>query len=262
MGLVNFYRGNTVAYSKDDMTDGLFFTSDKNMILMNGEEFGSYPKSFSFISEGSTIEKEIICENYSPSGKRFYFNANVDLTAYEYLEATIDLSSSTKSDGITVLSIGEDISGWNNSTLWFFFKKDKYSSGFNFIIQFGTHTYEMTVDTSTPTVISIKNDGVYINDDKKVGAEYGITYLNSLDKWMVGSYRSDESETLSDATYDRMSIYEKIGSDGLTMYYMANKSEKKVIELPLATTTSNGVMSYKDKQILDSITGDVDGGTY
>lgn len=262
MSLINFYRGNASLYSKDDMADGVFFTSDKNMLFMNGEEFGSYPKSFSFVSEGSTIEKEILCENYSPNQKRFYFTTTVDLASYEYLEATIDLSTSTSSEGINVLSIGADISGWNQSTLWFFFKKDKFSSGDNFMIQFGTHTYNLTIDTSSPTVISVKNDGVYINDDKKVGSEYGISYLKSLDKWMVGSYRADDEPTLSDATYNRISVYEKIGSDGVTMTYMANKSEKKTIELPLATTTSNGVMSYKDKQILDSFTGDVDGGTY
>lgn len=262
MGIINFYRGNTSAYSKDDMTDGVFFTSDKNMILMNGDEFGSYPKGFSFVSEGSIIEKDIICENYNPSSKRFYFSTSVSLNNYEYLEVQVDLSASTSAEGITLFSIGEDISGWNNNTLWFFFKKDKYSSGDNFIIQFGKHTYELTVDTSSPTIISIKNDGVYINDDKKVGTEYGITYLKTLSKWMIGSYRSDETETLSDAIYNRISVYEKIGSDGLTMYYMANKSEKKIIELPLASTTSNGIMSYKDKQTLESLTGDVDGGTY
>lgn len=262
MSLITFIRGMFSSYDKDDMADAMYFATDRNTVLVNGTEYGSYPKDFSFVSEGTTIEKEIVCENYSPSGKRFAYATTCDLSSYEYLEATIDLSVSTSSNGITVLSIGEDISGWNNSTLWFFYKKDKFSSGYNFMFQFGTHTYEMTVDTSTKTVISVKNDGVYINDDKKVGTEYGITYLKSLDKWMVGSYRSDETETLSDATYERISVYEKIGSDGMTMTYMANKSEKKTIELPLATTTQNGVMSYKDKQIIDSITGDVDGGTY
>lgn len=262
MNLIQFIRGKYTSYDKDTMSDSIFFATDTNTIIMNGEEYGSYPKDFGFVSEGSTLEKEVLCENYSPQSTRFYFTTSVDFNNYEYLQAVIDLSVSTNETGITVLSIGEDISGWNNSTIWFFYKKGGYSSGDNFIIQFGTHTYELTVDTKYPITISIKTDGIYINDDKKVGIEYGITYLKTLDSFMVGSYRSDSEETLSDAAYNRISVYEQIGSDGLTMSYNSNKNTKKIIELPLATINSNGVMSYKDKQALEAISDGVDGGTY
>lgn len=264
MGNVKFYRGTTSAYTKDDMVDGLFFTSDKNMILMNGDEFGSFPKDFCFVSEGSSIEKETICSDYNPSGQRFSFSVTVDLTNSEYLEVNMDLSVSTNENGITAFSIGNDISGWNNETLWFFYKKGGYSDGNNFMIQFGSRTYGITVDTSQNTIITIKNDGVYINDDKKVGAEYGITYLKTLSAWNVGSYRSDSDglQVLSDATYNRISVYKQVGADSLTMSYELNKNEKRTIELPLVTTTSNGVMSYKDKQILTQLSSNVDGGIY
>lgn len=40
MPKVNFYRGNYEKYNKDTMSNAVFFATDKQLIIMNGKEYG------------------------------------------------------------------------------------------------------------------------------------------------------------------------------------------------------------------------------
>lgn len=51
MAYINFKRGKYKDCQNDNKQDSVYFASDANTIMMNGNEYGSYPKNFSFLSD-------------------------------------------------------------------------------------------------------------------------------------------------------------------------------------------------------------------
>lgn len=271
MAKISFLRGDHDKYSNTQMSDGIYFAPNTNSILMNGDEFGCYPKDFSFPSSGTEIEVQTLCQDFSPNKQRFEVTASqVDFDNGEYLNIEIDISNSSRSEGICALAIGGDITGWKENILWVFYNQNRtYQGNTNLMVQKTNSSavgYYIAQDTIT---LQLKKDGLYLKTNpnaelRKITtlSSSDLSFIHDLDTIHIGSNRADSDETLSDATYNKISVNKIVDTSNVTMAYKTNKIKKETVELPMASSSQSGMMSYEDKMALDHILTTVDGGTF
>lgn len=255
-----FYRGDSSKYNHTEMQDSIYFAKDTNAIISNQLEYGTYPQDFAISTSGTEVEYKVFCQNYSPNSQRFAYETEIDFSKGDFIQVEIDLSKSTKTNGINAISIGEDITSWGNNILWVFYNVSKpWQGGNNILLQYtnpngDSPTRYKIFDTKSIFVLKVSLKGVYVNDVKITEfPQSTISPLTSLSKIQIGSNRNDDSDTLSDATYKKVALYKLTDANSIGITYKSNSSVTKYIELPTVSEISNGLLSYQDKIKLDSM---------
>lgn len=268
MALVSFIRGSKDKYVQSKMKNGIYFATDTNSIIMGNEEYGLYPKYFSFPNKGEIIEKQVLSKNKSLDLQPYSVNTSIDFSNGEYLQFEINLASCSQSHNIELLAIGNNIStisSADNTLRFYYSHNNEFTDGNNLAIYYyGDNTIVETLTTSDTLSIKVGQDGLYINGFKR-GTITASTLSNflSLTNIVIGSARTDDKSLLSDATYTKMSIYKVIGDNEPTLSYLSTQNETKLVNLPLATQVQCGMMSKDDKIIVDTLSqGNNDYGTY
>lgn len=272
MANINFRRGKYKNCQTDNIQDSVYFALDANTIMMNGKEYGSYPKNFSFPTKGEEVEKTILCKDVNVNLQSYSVNTDVDFANGEYLQLELDLSTCSQSNNIELVSIGADITTWSafEHTLRFFYSHNKEYVGNNnlTIIHYGspkesdTSSEILTVgDTLT---IKLSKKGLYINGVKRSTITASVlSDVLALTNVNIGSARSDDGSARSDAVYSKFILGETLDGDKAVLKFMPNQSETSYIDFPTATQTQCGVMSIEDKVTLDTLSeGNNDYGTY
>lgn len=272
MANVSFIRGESSSYDKTTMKDAVYFASDSHTILMGNREFGSYPKDFYFTVSGDCVEKKVLCNDVNLNLQPYSVSTDIDFSSNECLQFDIDLSTCSQDHNIELISIGSDISTWSafEHTLRFFYSHNKEYQGNNNItmIHYGSPkesgTTSEILSTSDSLSIKISKDGIFINGVKRgTVTKTVISDILSKTHLVIGSARTDDSDGRCDALYKRLSVYKELDGTEVYMSYKKDDMEPELKELPLATSTQNGIMGYEDKQIIDSLSsGIIDLGTF
>lgn len=102
MALVKFYRGEYAKYAKDTMADGIYFAQDKQLIIMNGIEYGGVN-----MSQFEGFIKDVDVDGQTLSFKKDVDGEWVDVSIklLEAADNSIELGTITKegvSDGSTI----------------------------------------------------------------------------------------------------------------------------------------------------------------
>lgn len=272
MAYINFRRGTYKNCQTDNIQDSVYFASDANTIMMNGDEYGSYPKNFSFPLKGEEIEKTVLCKDVSVNLQPYSVNTDIDFANGEFIQLELNLSTCSQSHNIELVSVGADITTWSafEHTLRFFYSHNKEYVGNNnlTIISYGspkesdTSSEILTVGDSL--VIKISKDGLFINGVKRTTiTAKRISDILSLTNVNIGSARTDDDSGRPDATYSKFFVGELLDGDKALLKFKPNQSEISYIDFPTATQTQCGVMSKEDKATLDSLSeGNNDYGTY
>lgn len=258
MSNIKFYRGDSSRYDSSTMQDGIYFAYDSNTVISDGIEYGNYPKDFSIPTSGTEVEYKVFCQNYSPNSQRFSYETEIDFTKGDFIQIEIDLSKSTKTSGINAISIGEDITSWKDNILWIFYNVSKpWLGGNNLLLQYTNPNGDDPIrykifDTKSIFVLKVSLNGVYINNVKiNEFSQTNISPLTTLSKIQIGSNRNDDNDTLSDARYKKIALYKLTDSSSMGIAYKPNANVTKYLEFPVASETTNGLMSYQDKIKLD-----------
>ena len=103
MSLVKFYRGKRESYNKDTHADGVYFASDKQLIMMNGVEYGGVNMSqFEGFIKDVDVEGDTLSFKKDANGKW----AEVSIKLIEAADKSIELGTITKvgdvNDGSTI----------------------------------------------------------------------------------------------------------------------------------------------------------------
>lgn len=252
MSNIKFYRGDSSRYDSSTMRNGIYFACDTNTVISDGIEYGNYPKEFSIPTSGTEVEYKVFCQNYSPNSQRFSYETEIDFAKGDFIQVEIDLSKSTKPNGINVISIGENIAKWKNNILWLY-RKDGGELSLRYTNPNGeTLSKDMVFDLYTIFVLKVSLNGVYVNGEKITDfSQSAISPLTSLSKIQIGSNRDDDSDALSDAKYKKISLYKRTDVSSMGLTYKPNANVTRYLEFPVSNETTNGLMSYQDKIKLD-----------
>jgi hypothetical protein len=269
---VQFLRGVKSKYNSTETPNGIYFSTDTNAILMNGQEFGIYPQNFKFLTDGDKVELKTLCKDVDLKLNPYSVNTDIDFSGGDYLEIDIDLTNCQQGNNIELVSIGADISSWwtFGHTLRFFYSHNKEYQGNN-NINMQHYVYDGSSDGMSSEIFSvgdtmtikISSEGIFVDGKKRTTITAStISDILSLTNLNIGSARTDTAAGNCDATYTKIARYKTISGGTTYMSYMSDEFTTELKEIPVATQTSNGMMSIADKIKLDSISDVIDCGTY
>lgn len=272
MAYINFRRGKYKNCQTDNIQDSVYFALDANTIMMNGKEYGSYPKDFSFPLKGEEIEKTVLSKDVEVNLQPYSVNTDIDFANGEFIQLELDLSTCSQSHNIELVSIGSDIttsSAFEHTLRFYYSHNNEYEGNNNLsVISYNSLTdgeaYSELLTVDGTMVIKISKEGLFVNETKSTTITSAVlSYLLALPNITIGSARTDDTSTRCDAIYSKIFVGEVSDGDKAVLKFMPNQFETSYIDFPTATQTQCGVMSKEDKAILDSLSeGNNDYGTY
>jgi hypothetical protein len=243
--IVKFLRGVNSKYSPTTMSDGVYFSTDTNTILMGNNEYGSFPKDFKIYSGGDDVDTKIICENVNLNLSPYSVNTDINFANGEYIQIDIDLSNCSQSHLIELVALGNSITSLSANTLRV---NCMYGgpSTFSLIFQYINQQSESkaTVKSINANKMSLKicSDGVFV--DGTIISMFTETMLSpffALTNINIGSTRTDNTSFLSDATYTKIARGITLGG---TNPYIAYRPNEETLQFNEITSLSVNCGEY------------------
>ena len=225
--IVKFLRGVNNKYSPTAMSDGVYFSTDTNTILMGNNEYGSFPKDFKIYSGGDDVDTKVLCNDVNLNLSPYSVNTDIDFANGEYIQIDIDLSNCSQNHLIELVALGNSITSLLANTL----RVNCFYGGpssFSLLIQYINQQSEskVTVKAINANKMSLKicSDGVFIDGtiismftETMLAPFFALTNIN------IGSTRTDDTSYLSDATYTKIARGITLG--GINPYIAYRPSE-------------------------------------
>ena len=199
MALVKFYRGDYAKYAKDTMNDGIYFAQDKQLIIMNGVEYGGVNLSqFEGFVKDVDVEGDTLKFQKDVNGKW----TDVSIKLIEAADKSITIGTITKDgviDGSTisvnVQSTTEDGLKLGNDGLYVDFTK-----------------HDKTIKDNTDAIATLNGEDTVTGSVKKTVKDALQTTIESLDvddTLTAGSFVTAVSETDGKISVSRANVASK-----------------------------------------------------
>ena len=184
MALVKFYRGAYDKYVKDTMTDGIYFAQDKQLIIMNGVEYGGVNAS-----QFGGIVRNVDVEGQTLSFEKFVDNqwTTVSIQLLQAADSSIELGTITTggvNDGSTI-KVKTKTLGTNEDGL-------KLDTTNGLYVDFTQHD---TKDNALQDAIDLLNDVDTKEGSVKKTVKDAIDALDVSDTLTAGSFVTKVTET-------------------------------------------------------------------
>ena len=184
MALVKFYRGAYDKYVKDTMTDGIYFAQDKQLIIMNGVEYGGVNAS-----QFGGIVRNVDVEGQTLSFEKFVDNqwTTVSIQLLQAADSSIELGTITTggvNDGSTI-KVKTKTLGTNEDGL-------KLDTTNGLYVDFTQHD---TKDNALQDAIDLLNDVDTKEGSVKKTVKDAIEALDVSDTLTAGSFVTKVTET-------------------------------------------------------------------
>lgn len=220
-------------------------------------------KTATFTVTGVADEEEpanttVLAENFSANGEKFEYTVNdIDFAAGDYIEVSMDVSNCVNTNE-NVLSIGEGIDTYNaGKKLHFYYTaNDKWLRCVNRTV--GANQQFGCCSTTGTVKITVKNDGMYVDDVLKESfAQYDAT-VNSLTSLSIGS---TEGTTRSNAYYHYIVVVKtqptQIPCTGITLdkttLSFADTGSQTIVATVTPTDTTDKVVWSSDNESVATV---------
>ena len=149
--------------------------------------------------------KTVLCENYSPNGKKFSETQTIDFN-HQWIEAEIDLSNCGTSVSLqNIISFGDDIAQWSTLgkyNLHLYYTASNKQLEIDYLANGGGRDQTLVTLSSTTLKLKLSSEGLAVNGVVQKNAS-SLSNLLALSSISIGSQQGDNR---SYATYKSVSI--------------------------------------------------------
>ena len=147
-------------------------------------------------------------ENFSPAGQSWMDTVPLNFNNGDYIEISVNLLTCINANE-NIISIGDSIQSWNQKEAGYHIYYTPSSSyngtlQVNALITSNNNRKETTI-SSSPTIIKVASDGVYVNETR---VQTNVR-VNNLSNVQIGSM---EGSTRSNAVYNYIKVFKNIST--------------------------------------------------